>query len=59
MSIFHKSPGGVKQSHGGSAKVHIPAGSGSRPVKSSSPIMTSAPKHPHKLDGRHVRGALK
>ncbi len=59
MSIFHKAPKGVMAPKQSSAKVHIAAGSGSRPTKSSMPIHTSAPHHPHKLDGRHVPGALK
>lgn len=57
--MFHKNKGAVKAPvKGNSAKVHIPAGSGSRPVKSKHAIDTSAPVHPHKL-GRAPMGALK
>lgn len=58
--MFKNNKGGTKPTmKGDSAKVHIPAGSGSRPVTSKMGIETSAPKHPHKLDSRHVAGALK
>lgn len=57
--MFHKGKGAVKAPmKGNSAKVHIAAGSGSRPVKSKMAIETSAPGHPHKL-GRAPAGALK
>lgn len=59
MGMLHKGKGGVKAPmKGNSAKVHISAGSGSRPTKSKMKIMTSAPMHPHKLD-RAPMGALK
>lgn len=58
--MFKNNKGGVKApSKGTSAKVHIPAGSGSRPVTSKMAIDTSAPKMPHKLDSRAPAGALK
>ena len=58
--MFKHNKGGTKpMMKGDSAKVHIPAGSGSRPVTSKHGIETSAPDHPHKLDSRHVKGALK
>ena len=57
MSRISKSPT-IKHPKPKSAKVHIAAGSGSRPGKSMHKIETSAPAHPHHL-GRHVAGALK
>ena len=50
--MFHKAQGGTKPSKEKSAPTFKPAGSGSRPVKSKHPVMTSAPKDSHKLDGR-------
>lgn len=57
MGIISKSPTLMppKQT---SAKTHMAAGSGSRPVASKSKIMTSAPEQPHKL-GRATKNAMK
>jgi hypothetical protein len=51
------SKGGTKHPMETSAKVHSPAGSGSRPVPSKHKIMVSAPAHSQKLDSRskHVK----
>lgn len=58
--MFKDNKGGVKPMMvGDSAKVHIPVGSGSRPVTSKMAIATSAPKDPHKLDSRAPAGFLK
>lgn len=58
--MFKNNKGGVKPTMvGDSAKVHIPAGSGSRPVTSKMAIETSAPRDPHKLDSRAPAGFLK
>lgn len=57
--MFKNNHGGVKHPMQKSAKVHDAVGSGSRPTPSKHAIETSAPKMPHKLDGRHVPGALK
>lgn len=59
MGILHKPHGGTKHHGGGSAKTFSPVGSGSRPTMSKHKIDSSAPHHPHKLDSRHVPGALK
>jgi len=68
MAILHKAPGGTKPTpnkkmNGGSlSKMSAPqntaVGSGSRPTKAKHAISTSSPHHPHKLDSRHVAGAL-
>lgn len=69
MGILHKAPGSTNimknQHHKGgsvatdkSARVHVAVGSGSRPTKSHVPIHTTSPHHAHKLDSRHVPGAL-
>lgn len=43
-----------------SAAQNTSVGSGSRPeTKGKHPLKSSAPMHPHHLDGRHVPGALK
>ncbi len=50
--------GGVKPPAQTSKKVHIPAGSGSRPVPSKTKIESSAPTEPRTL-GRAPAGWLK
>lgn len=57
--MFKKNHGGVKHPMMKSAKVHLEVGSGSRPTTSKHAIDTSAPMKAHKLDSRHVPGALK
>lgn len=56
--MFKKPQGGVKHPAETSAKVHIPVGSGSRPVTSKMAIDTSAPMNPHTL-GRAPSDFLK
>ena len=69
MAILHDAPGStnkhsakhskglaIKAQMSSPHKVHI--GSGSRPVKSKIQIHTSSPHDAHKLDSRHVPGAL-
>lgn len=58
--MFHHNKGGTKpEMKGTSAKTFMPVGSGHKPHKGKHGIKTSAPEHPHKLDGRHTSGALK
>lgn len=57
--MFKSNHGGVKHPPQKSAKVHMEVGGGSRPTTGKHATMTSAPMHAHKLDSRHVKGALK
>lgn len=59
ITMLKDNKGGVKPMDvGTSAKVHIPAGSGSRPTTSKVGIETSAPDNPHTL-GRAPADFLK
>lgn len=58
--MFKMNKGGVKAPKiGGSAKVHMAVGSGSRPNKSKIAIESSAPTMAHKLDSRAPKGFLR
>lgn len=59
MANLISSKGGVKPSMQKSAKVHMAAGSGSRPVPSKMKIDTSAPADAKSLGGRMTKNALK
>lgn len=54
-----KTHGGTRPPKMSSAPQNTATGSGSRPNGGTMKTMTSAPHHPHKLDSRHVKGALK
>lgn len=57
--MFKHNKGGVKPMPQSSMPQKTATGSGSGVKASKVAIKTSAPMHPHKLDGRHTPGAMK